>query len=110
QTEVGNSLASELEKTEARFRQELEDCKVRLAELLNNPPWGASAPPTTAITSAKIQTYISEMARLYGKELPGAYSLDHVKAWVNERTTGLGDQTQLAALKARIEDGSKLLE
>lgn len=62
-------LSSQTEQAVHRYREQLRIVKQRLEKVLESPPWDGAI-PTGLETNHKIKSFISDLARLYGQNMP----------------------------------------
>lgn len=86
-TATSEQMGSRLEKVEGQIREKIRRTEEWLAGLTANAPWGKSAPPTEADTSASIAEFVDAQARLLSKARVGGTdrtALGDAKQWLDE--------------------------
>lgn len=104
-TATSEQMGSRLEKVEGQVREKIKHAEEWLAGLTANAPWGTSAPPTEADTSASIVAFVDAQARLSGKSRSGdtdRAALSEARQWVDESRSLLDAQLKARAASLRL--------
>lgn len=114
-TTTSEQMGSRLEKLEGQIREKIKRAEEWLAGLTANAPWGTSAPPTEADTSASIMAFVDALARLLGKSRPGGTdraALSDAKQWIDESRSLLDAQLMARAtsLRSSVAKAKQLIE
>lgn len=115
QSGEANTLASEVEKVEQRYRQQIESLKAQLTVLLKNPPWGNGPLPTASETENKVKQLQTQFERFFAKTVPSELdseaTLGMLQQWVNESASRdtVELQEKKETLQSRLKDGESLV-
>lgn len=111
-TVESEALAREMDEVAGEFRQQLIQATTRLSQLLADPPWRDSAPPTAIATEHAINRYVRDLAARSDHTAPdgmaGAQLLQTAENWLSSQdATGIAgfDQsiTQVNGQISRLE-------
>ena len=97
QQSTREEIAKQIGDLEEMLRQKLEGVNLSLDELLRNPPWENSTPPTRSETDAKIHTFVQEIANALGEKIsegPSHQLLKQAQDWLQLLSSSGRDKLQ----------------
>jgi DNA repair exonuclease SbcCD ATPase subunit len=115
QSGEADTLASEVEKVEQSYRQQIEKLKAQLAVLLSNPPWGNGPLPTAAETEDKVKQLQAQFERFFDKTvrsgLNPAETFAVLHQWISDSAArgALELQGKKDSLQSKLKEGEALL-
>lgn len=124
QKAVTETLGKRVEGIADRYRQQQDTLQKQIDTVLANPPWGEGSAPTAPETDKRIKTFVLDLSKRLGREMPASLSseqaLQKAGEWIDHLTaielaTFQKTNEQLAAriglvesLLGKIDDASTL--